>query len=72
MTSTGDISFAIAREDRNFRGRLVESAVGAHLFNGLAGTGIEVFYWREANNEVDFVLKGRGRVVALEVTSSIS
>jgi len=48
----------------------VESAVGAHLINGLSGTGIEVFYWREANHEVDFVLKGKGRVTALEVTSS--
>jgi len=70
MTSGSDLSYASARENRDVWGRLVESAVGAHLVNGLAGTGIEVFYWREANREVDFILKGKGRVTAIEVTSS--
>lgn len=70
MTSGTEHSFATARANPNFWGRLVESAVGAHLLNGLAGTGIEVLYWREANREVDFILKGKGRVTALEVTSS--
>lgn len=70
MTSGLEHTFATARGDSDLWGRLVESAVGAHLVNGLAGTGIEVYYWREAHHEVDFVLKGKGRVVALEVTSS--
>jgi hypothetical protein len=70
MTSGGDLSCSAARENRDVWGRLVESAVGAHLVNGLAGAGIEVFYWREANREIDFILKGKGRVTALEVTSS--
>lgn len=70
MTSGTEHSFSTARASTDFWGRLVESAVGAHLINGLSGTGIEVFYWREANREVDFVLKGKGRVTALEVTSS--
>ena len=29
-----------------------------------------MFYWREGNREVDFVLRGRGAVTAVEVTSS--
>lgn len=70
MTSGTERSFSTARGNPDFWGRLVESAVGAHLINGLSGTGIEVFYWREANHEVDFVLKGKGHVTALEVTSS--
>lgn len=70
MTSGTELSYSTARDNPDYWGRLVESAVGAHLVNGLAGTGIEVFYWREANHEVDFVLKGKGHVTALEVTSS--
>jgi len=70
MTSGAEHSFSTARSTPSFWGRLVESAVGAHLVNGFSGTGIEVFYWREGNHEVDFILKGKGRVTALEVTSS--
>jgi hypothetical protein len=50
-------------------GRFVESAVGAHLVNSSAGSGVEVFYWREGNVEVDFVLAKRGKCVAIEVKS---
>lgn len=69
MTSGGELSFAAARSSPDAWGRLVETAVGAHLVNGLP-TGAEVFYWREANREVDFVVRLKGRVTAVEVTSS--
>jgi hypothetical protein len=60
-------SFAEARRDPELWGRLVESAVGAHLVNSAMGTGVQVGYWRDRGVEVDFVLS-RGRdVVALEV-----
>ena len=52
-----------------FHGRLVESAVGAHLVNEAAGGLDEVFYWRERNHEVDFVVRVGRRVVAIEVKS---
>jgi len=51
--------------DPDVRGRLVETAVGAHLLN----SGAELFYWREGNREVDYVVRQRRRVLALEVTS---
>ena len=51
-----------ARADREFRGRLVESAVGAHLANAAAAATCELFYWRERNREVDFVVRA-GRAV---------
>ncbi len=34
-----------------------------------AGTQIEVFYWRERNREVDFVVRSGKRVVGIEVKS---
>ncbi|MBI2433722.1 MAG: ATP-binding protein [Candidatus Hydrogenedentes bacterium] len=50
-------------------GRLVESAVGANLVNGIAGTGIELCYWSSGNLEVDYVLCQGERLVAIEVKS---
>lgn len=70
MTATAGLSRPAARQDRTLWGRLTETAVGAHLVNCCAGTDIEVSYWRERNHEVDFVLKRRLTIVAIEVTSS--
>lgn len=62
-------SFAEARRDPAWWGRLVENAVGAHLLNGLAGTPYDVRYWRDGTVEVDFVLQAGGQTLALEVKS---
>jgi hypothetical protein len=58
-----------ARIDPEYWGRLVESAVGAHLANAAATGSCELFYWREGDREVDFVLRGAGRLAAIEVKS---
>ena len=47
----------------------MESAVGAHLVNAAAAGVCELFYWRDRNREVDFVLKKGRRLVAIEVKS---
>lgn len=56
-----------ARGDGALWGRLVESAVGAHLVNASAGTGIEVSWWRERGREVDYVLRRGESLTAIEV-----
>jgi len=61
-------TFADARNDRSYWGRLVESAVGAHLFN-TAFDDCQVQYWRESPDEVDFVLTNGRKLVAIEVKS---
>ena len=58
-----------AREDRTFWGRLVESAIGAHLANAAVVGDCTVHYWRERNREVDFVVRAGDRLVAIEVKS---
>lgn len=58
-------SFVETRGDRAAWGRLVESAVGAHLVNA----GLEVTYWREGDREVDYVVQRGGRITAIEVKS---
>ena len=69
MSAQINKTFKEAREDRYLWGRLFESAVGAHLLNSIRGTSIELFYWREGDEEVDFVLKRGEKVTALEVKS---
>ena len=71
MTARSGYSFEEARADRTFWGRIVESAVGAHLFNS-ADSAVRVHYWREQAMEVDFVLQRGDRTVAIEVKSSQS
>ena len=69
MTATSPFTVAQAFEDRQFWGRLVESAVGAHLVNAQAGDMRRVFYWRERNREVDFVVREGDTLTAIEVKS---
>lgn len=69
MAALSDLTLEQAREDRTFWGRLVESAVGAHLVNAAAAGRCEVFYWRGRNREVDFVVRAGGRLTAIEVKS---
>ena len=62
--------FASARADHKLWGRLFESAVGAHILNSAYTNRFEVYYWREGNKEVDFVLVKDTKVVAVEVKSN--
>lgn len=69
MTVTAGVSPQEALVDREFRGRLIESAVGAHLANAAAAGECELYYWRERGEEVDFVVKAHSRLTAIEVKS---
>jgi hypothetical protein len=69
MTAQSGLAPEEIRADGEYWGRLVESAVGAHLVNAAASDGIEVFYWRDRNREVDFVVKSGRTITAIEVKS---
>ena len=51
-------------------GRMVESAIGSHLINHSFTEKFNLHYWRERNEEVDFVIERKGKVIGLEVKSS--
>jgi len=53
-------------QDQTWRGRLVESAVGAHLLRST-----NVWYWRQGDLEVDYVVRVGRSVFALEVKSGV-
>ncbi len=69
MTALSPVRFAELVREPDFNGRLVESAVGAHLLNTSQGSNIEVHYWLDRNREVDFVLTSGRNVTAIEVKS---
>jgi len=69
LTAPMGISLAQAKKDGALWGRVVESAVGAHLFRGARDEGYEVFYWRDGDREVDFVVQRGTKLTAIEVKS---
>ncbi|MDH4471917.1 MAG: AAA family ATPase [Fluviicola sp.] len=69
MSAISEGTFEEVKSDPRIWGRWVESAVGAHLKTTAILHDIELLYWKHRNDEVDFILKGRGKVVAIEVKS---
>jgi len=63
-------SFEQAVSDRKEWGRIFESGVGAYLVSQAFVNRFEVFYWRDRNEEVDFILRKQGKIVAVEVKSN--
>lgn len=53
-------------------GRIIESTVGSWLVNQSFKENYDVYYWRDRNDEVDFVLEKHGRIIGVEVKSSQS
>lgn len=64
------LNFEQAILDRTAWGHVFESGIGAYIVSQAFVHRFEVFYWREGNNEVDFVLRKKGSVVAIEVKSN--
>ena len=64
------LTFEAALVDRKSWGRIVESCIGAYLVSQAFVHRFEVFYWRERDDEVDFILRKKGSVIAIEVKSN--
>lgn len=61
--------FIDAVQDPKSWGRYIESAIGAHLVSQAQIIGYKVYYWRDKNEEVDYIITHRNRKVAIEVKS---
>ncbi|MBQ9671220.1 MAG: ATP-binding protein [Prevotella sp.] len=53
----------------NLWGRWVESAVGVHLLNQADEYNYKLYFWREKDDEVDFVIEFDRQLIAIEVKS---
>jgi len=71
MSGISNETFDALKADHRAWGRWVESAVGAHLINqSFKIKKLNIYYWREGNDEVDFVVEYQKRIIALEVKTS--
>ena len=64
------LTFEQAILNRKAWGRIFESGIGAYLVSQAFVHRFEVFYWRERDDEVDFILRKKSSVVAIEVKSN--
>lgn len=64
------LSFEQSILNRKEWGRIFESGIGAYLVSQAFVHRFEVFYWRERNDEVDFVLRRKNSIVSVEVKSN--
>lgn len=67
MNAMSGLTFAATREDRDRWGRVVETAVGAHLAKPAQHR--ELWYWREGQHEADFIVRVPRATFAIEVKS---
>jgi predicted AAA+ superfamily ATPase len=71
VTATSGRTYGEARADGEHWGRLVETAVGAHLV-ATRDPRAEILYWRDRAKEVDFVIERGMQLTAIEVKSGRS
>ena len=70
LTATSDaVSFSKVLSDTTKWGRWVESSVGSYLLDVADRLESQLYYWRENNEEVDFVLTRGEKTLAIEVKS---
>lgn len=62
--------FRDTRKQPALWGRWVESAVGAYLLNQSFLHNYQVYYWRDGQAEVDFVIEKGQKLVSIEVKST--
>ena len=76
VSATMDRGFKQVKADKTLWGRMLENAVGAKLYflcQGFGlGLGVNLFYWRDRQEEVDYVLQKGASLIAFEVKSSLS
>ena len=64
------LTFEQAILDRKSWGNIYESGIGAYLVSQAFIHRFDVYYWRERNDEVDFILKKKNSVIAIEIKSN--
>ncbi len=66
-TLYSSLTFDQAIIDRKEWGHILESGIGAYIVNEAFAKRFDVFYWRERDYEVDFILRRKDSLVAIEV-----
>ncbi len=69
FSALSETSYERAYTEPRLWGRWVENAIGAHLLNQADKYDYKLYYWRERNNEVDFIIEHNRQSIAIEVKS---
>ncbi len=69
LSTQANVRFEQAKANHKLWGRVVESAVGAHLLNASIAERFAIYYWNSGDSELDFVLEKEGKLIAVEVKS---
>lgn len=64
-----ELSFKETLKDLRLWGRKIEQAVGSFLINSSRIENFDLYYWRDGNNEVDFIIKTGKKTIAIEFKS---
>ncbi len=64
------LNFEQSISSPNIWGRRIEQAVGSYLLNQSRIYDFELYYWREGNDEVDFILKKNKKIITVEVKTT--
>ncbi|BDQ03060.1 MAG: ATPase AAA [Ignavibacterium sp.] len=62
-----ELSFESVKNNLVRWGRKVEQAIGAYLINSARVNNFNVFYWREVNDEIDFLIQKNKTIIPIEV-----
>ncbi len=71
ISAQSNYTFQQYKQKPDFWGRMAESCVGSHLINCSLSSGINLYYWREGNFEVDYILEYNEKILAIEVNSGL-
>ena len=63
-------SYKELSQDKTLWGRMIDNATGAAIYREMATRGGQLFYWRDRQNEVDFIIQLGLRIISIEVKSS--
>ncbi len=66
ISAQSNDTFSEALKNNAFWGRMVESAIGAHLLNSAVTGDFMLSYWRDGDDEVDFVMEQK-KLIGVEV-----
>jgi predicted AAA+ superfamily ATPase len=69
LSSLSGATYETAFTTPKLWGRWVESTVGAYLLNEADEQDFRVYYWRDRDDEVDFIIEYNRRCIAIEVKS---
>lgn len=69
-TAQSHFFFESAKQNREVWQQLTECAIGAHLINSTFGTKIGIYYWKDNNRSVDFIIRKDDDLIVIEVNSA--